>query len=37
MSWCKNGMLLAAGGVAGLAIAAWLESEGSFVAHRSAK
>jgi hypothetical protein len=31
MSWCKNGMLLAAGGVAGLAIAAWLESEGSFV------
>lgn len=29
MSWWKNGMLLAAGGVAGLAIAAWLESEGT--------
>ena len=28
MSWWKNGLLLAAGGVAGLALAAWLESEG---------
>lgn len=27
MSWWKNGLLLAAGGVAGLALAAWLESE----------
>ena len=29
MSWWKNGLLLAAGGVAGLALAAWLESEGN--------
>lgn len=28
MTWWKNGLLLAAGGVAGLALAAWLESEG---------
>jgi len=28
MSWWKNGMLLAAGGIAGLTLAAWLESEG---------
>ena len=28
MSWCQNGLLLAAGGIAGLALAAWLESEG---------
>ena len=28
MGWWKNGLLLAAGGVAGLALAAWLESEG---------
>ena len=28
MSWWKNGLLLGAGGIAGLAIAAWLESEG---------
>ena len=28
MNWWKNGLLLAAGGVAGLALAAWLESEG---------
>ena len=27
MSWWKNGLLLGAGGIAGLAIAAWLESE----------
>ena len=27
MTWWKNGLLLAAGGVAGLALAAWLESE----------
>ncbi len=27
MTWWKDGMLLAAGGVAGLALAAWLESE----------
>ena len=27
MNWWKNGLLLAAGGVAGLALAAWLESE----------
>ena len=26
MSWWKNGLLLAAGGVAGLALAAWLEN-----------
>lgn len=25
--WWKNGLLVAAGGVAGLALAAWLESE----------
>ena len=30
MTWWKNGLLLAAGGVAGMAIAAWLESEGKF-------
>lgn len=30
MSWLKNGLLLGAGGIAGLAIAAWLESEGTF-------
>ena len=29
MTWWKNGLLLAAGGVAGLALAAWLESESS--------
>lgn len=28
MTWWKNGLLLAAGGVASLALAAWLESEG---------
>ena len=28
MSWWKNGMLLAAGGIAGLTLATWLESEG---------
>jgi len=28
MTWWKNGLLLAAGGVVGLALAAWLESEG---------
>ena len=28
MTWWKNGLLLAAGGVAGLALAAWLEFEG---------
>lgn len=28
MSWVKNGLLLGAGGVIGLVIAAWLESEG---------
>ena len=27
MSWWKNGLLLGAGGIAGLAIAVWLESE----------
>ena len=27
MSWWKNGLLLGVGGIAGLAIAAWLESE----------
>ena len=27
MTWWKNGLLLAAGSVAGLALAAWLESE----------
>lgn len=27
MTWWKNGLLLAAGGVVGLALAAWLESE----------
>ena len=27
MTWWKNGLLLAAGGVAGLALAAWLETE----------
>ena len=27
MSWWKNGLLLGAGGIAGVAIAAWLESE----------
>ena len=27
MTWWKNGLLLAAGGAAGLALAAWLESE----------
>lgn len=27
MSWGTNGLLLAAGGIAGLALAAWLESE----------
>ena len=27
MSWWKNGLLLGAGGIAGLAIAAWLKSE----------
>ena len=27
MSWWKNGLLLGAGGIAGLAIAAWLEAE----------
>ncbi|WP_027406406.1 hypothetical protein [Anaerovibrio sp. RM50] len=30
MSWWKNGLLLGAGGIAGLAIAAWLESERIF-------
>lgn len=30
MSWVKNGLLLGAGGVIGLVIAAWLESEGKF-------
>ena len=30
MTWWKNGLLLATGGVAGMAIAAWLESEGKF-------
>ena len=30
MSWVKNGLLLGAGGIVGLAIAAWLESEGKF-------
>lgn len=35
MSWWKNGLLLGAGGIAGLAIAAWLESENDpFVASR---
>jgi len=35
MSWLKNGLLLGAGGIAGLAIAAWLESENDpFVASR---
>ena len=30
MSWWKNGLLLGVGGIAGLALAAWLESEGKF-------
>lgn len=30
MMWWKNGVLLAAGGVAGLALAAWLDSEWRF-------
>ena len=35
MSWVKNGLLLGAGGVIGLVIAAWLESEGNFDEYRS--
>ena len=27
MTWWKNGLLLAAGGIAGLVLAAWLEDE----------
>ena len=30
MSWVKNGLLLGTGGIIGLAVAAWLESEGKF-------
>ncbi len=30
MSWWKNGLLLGVGGIAGLALAAWLESDGKF-------
>ena len=30
MNWVKNGLLLGAGGIIGLVIAAWLESEGKF-------
>lgn len=30
MSWLKNGLLLGTGGIIGLAVAAWLESEGKF-------